>query len=222
MRSLPTAGRAAYFELLNREQAQRDARSAIAGRGGACSTPCARRPTSSSTASGRRPPGGSASTRRALHARHPHLVCASISGFGQTGPYAERAAHDINYQALAGLLTTAAAARAAGRRHRRGDAGGDSHPRRAAAARAHRHWQHRRRVDSRRGDGVGDVSDDRRARERLLQRLRNRGWAVARARRARAEVLEGVLRADRAAGPRAAAARAGRRADARSRGGAPT
>jgi crotonobetainyl-CoA:carnitine CoA-transferase CaiB-like acyl-CoA transferase len=40
----------------------------------------------------------------ALHARHPHLVCASISGFGQTGPYAERAAHDINYQALAGLL----------------------------------------------------------------------------------------------------------------------
>jgi len=40
----------------------------------------------------------------ALHARHPHLVCVSISGFGQTGPYAERAAHDINYQALAGLL----------------------------------------------------------------------------------------------------------------------
>jgi crotonobetainyl-CoA:carnitine CoA-transferase CaiB-like acyl-CoA transferase len=39
-----------------------------------------------------------------LHARHPRLVCASISGFGQTGPYAERAAHDINYQALAGLL----------------------------------------------------------------------------------------------------------------------
>jgi crotonobetainyl-CoA:carnitine CoA-transferase CaiB-like acyl-CoA transferase len=31
-------------------------------------------------------------------------VCASISGFGQTGPYAEQAAHDINYQALAGLL----------------------------------------------------------------------------------------------------------------------
>jgi crotonobetainyl-CoA:carnitine CoA-transferase CaiB-like acyl-CoA transferase len=39
-----------------------------------------------------------------LHVRHPHLVCASISGFGQAGPYAERAAHDINYQALAGLL----------------------------------------------------------------------------------------------------------------------
>ena len=40
----------------------------------------------------------------ALRARHPHLVCASMSGFGQSGPYAERAAHDINYQALAGLL----------------------------------------------------------------------------------------------------------------------
>jgi alpha-methylacyl-CoA racemase len=39
-----------------------------------------------------------------LRARHPHLVCASISGFGQDGPYVERAAHDINYQALAGLL----------------------------------------------------------------------------------------------------------------------
>src|SRR3954463_3233182 len=40
----------------------------------------------------------------ALRARHPRLVCASISGFGQDGPYVERAAHDINYQALAGLL----------------------------------------------------------------------------------------------------------------------
>ena len=40
----------------------------------------------------------------ALRARHPRLICASISGFGQSGPYAERAAHDINYQALAGLL----------------------------------------------------------------------------------------------------------------------
>ena len=40
----------------------------------------------------------------ALRARHPRLICASISGFGQDGPYVERAAHDINYQALAGLL----------------------------------------------------------------------------------------------------------------------
>ena len=41
-----------------------------------------------------------------LQAKHPRLICASISGFGHTGPYANRAAHDINYQALAGLLST--------------------------------------------------------------------------------------------------------------------
>ena len=41
---------------------------------------------------------------RTLTATHPRLICASISGFGQSGPYEERAAHDINYQALAGLL----------------------------------------------------------------------------------------------------------------------
>jgi alpha-methylacyl-CoA racemase len=39
-----------------------------------------------------------------LRARHPRLICASISGFGRSGPYVETAAHDINYQALAGLL----------------------------------------------------------------------------------------------------------------------
>jgi len=39
-----------------------------------------------------------------IRSRHVHLVSASISGFGANGPYVERAAHDINYQALAGLL----------------------------------------------------------------------------------------------------------------------
>jgi alpha-methylacyl-CoA racemase len=43
----------------------------------------------------------------ALRARHPRLICASISGFGHTGPYADRAAHDINYEGLVGLLTPA-------------------------------------------------------------------------------------------------------------------
>jgi crotonobetainyl-CoA:carnitine CoA-transferase CaiB-like acyl-CoA transferase len=36
--------------------------------------------------------------------RHPRLICASITGFGHGGPDAQRAAHDINYQAMAGLL----------------------------------------------------------------------------------------------------------------------
>jgi crotonobetainyl-CoA:carnitine CoA-transferase CaiB-like acyl-CoA transferase len=39
-----------------------------------------------------------------LRARHPRLICASITGFGRSGPYVDHAAHDINYQALAGLL----------------------------------------------------------------------------------------------------------------------
>jgi alpha-methylacyl-CoA racemase len=39
-----------------------------------------------------------------LRSRHSRLIHASISGFGQSGPYLERAAHDINYQALAGLV----------------------------------------------------------------------------------------------------------------------
>ena len=42
-----------------------------------------------------------------LRARHPRLICASITGFGHTGPYAARAAHDINYEALSGLLAVA-------------------------------------------------------------------------------------------------------------------
>src|SRR5690606_13527430 len=33
---------------------------------------------------------------------NPALVMCSISGFGQTGPYALRAGHDLNYLALAG------------------------------------------------------------------------------------------------------------------------
>ncbi len=39
-----------------------------------------------------------------VRARHPAMVYCSITGFGQTGPYAERPAHDINYVALAGLF----------------------------------------------------------------------------------------------------------------------
>jgi crotonobetainyl-CoA:carnitine CoA-transferase CaiB-like acyl-CoA transferase len=43
----------------------------------------------------------------ALSAFNPRLVYCSITGYGQTGPRAEEAGHDINYQARAGLLAQA-------------------------------------------------------------------------------------------------------------------
>ncbi|MYE07034.1 MAG: CoA transferase, partial [Chloroflexi bacterium] len=39
-----------------------------------------------------------------LSARNPRLVYCSLSGFGQTGPYAAHVGHDINYIATAGAL----------------------------------------------------------------------------------------------------------------------
>jgi len=39
-----------------------------------------------------------------LSALNPRLVYCSLSGYGQKGPYRERAGHDLNYIALAGLL----------------------------------------------------------------------------------------------------------------------
>lgn len=35
---------------------------------------------------------------------NPRLICCSISGYGQSGPRAGEAGHDINYQAIGGLL----------------------------------------------------------------------------------------------------------------------
>jgi len=40
----------------------------------------------------------------ALAALNPRLVFCSISGYGQDGPYAQRAGHDINYVGYAGVL----------------------------------------------------------------------------------------------------------------------
>ncbi len=40
----------------------------------------------------------------ALSRLNPRLIYCSISGYGQTGPRAQEAGHDINYQAIGGLL----------------------------------------------------------------------------------------------------------------------
>ncbi len=39
-----------------------------------------------------------------LRERNERIILCSISGYGQTGPYRDRAGHDINYLALAGVL----------------------------------------------------------------------------------------------------------------------
>lgn len=39
-----------------------------------------------------------------VHARNPRLVLCSLSGYGQTGPWAQAAGHDINYAARTGVL----------------------------------------------------------------------------------------------------------------------
>lgn len=43
-----------------------------------------------------------------LRERYPRLVVCSLSGWGQSGPYAPRAGHDLTYQAAAGSLAPTA------------------------------------------------------------------------------------------------------------------
>lgn len=40
-----------------------------------------------------------------LHQRYPRLIYAATSGFGQTGPYAQRPAYDIIAQAMGGIMS---------------------------------------------------------------------------------------------------------------------
>jgi CoA:oxalate CoA-transferase len=40
-----------------------------------------------------------------LHARHPRLIYAAVSGFGRTGPYAARPAYDLVVQGMGGVMS---------------------------------------------------------------------------------------------------------------------
>jgi len=46
----------------------------------------------------------------ACRARNRRIVYASIAGYGPSGPYRDRAGHDVNYQSFAGALPSAGAA----------------------------------------------------------------------------------------------------------------
>jgi crotonobetainyl-CoA:carnitine CoA-transferase CaiB-like acyl-CoA transferase len=48
-----------------------------------------------------------------LSARNPSVVLCSISGYGQTGPYRDRAGHDLDYLGLSGVLAMGGGARTA-------------------------------------------------------------------------------------------------------------
>src|SRR5436305_11452834 len=103
MRTLPTSDRRPYFELLNRGKRSvtlnlraREARPIVGALVAAADVAVESfRPSTAKRL------GVDAAT---LRASQPRLICASMSGFGQSGPLAEAAAHDINYQALAGLV----------------------------------------------------------------------------------------------------------------------
>jgi len=41
-----------------------------------------------------------------LSALNPRVILCSVTGYGQTGPYAQREGHDINYLSIAGMLGT--------------------------------------------------------------------------------------------------------------------
>jgi alpha-methylacyl-CoA racemase len=103
MRSLPTSADRPYFALLNRNKRSvtLDLRSPDAPPVVAALAATADVAIDSFRPSTARRFGVDAAT---LRAAQPRLICVSMSGFGPDGPLAEVAAHDINYQALAGLL----------------------------------------------------------------------------------------------------------------------
>ena len=80
-----------------------------------------------------------------LKALNPRIVFCSVSGFGQTGPYAAKPAYDQIMQSVSGLMSVTGEPdgppvkdRYCGHRHRGGHAGCLRHNDRAVPSRDHR------------------------------------------------------------------------------------
>ena len=178
-------------------------------------------PTPCSRCSDPASPSDSASAPTSCLARNPRLVYGRLTGWGQDGPYAAAAGHDIDYIALAGALEplgrAGPAADAADQRARRlrgrrdaarvRDRGG------GVRTRAHRAGPGDRRGDGRRRRADADAvlrrarasgfwgergHEPARHRRAVLRRLRDGRRRVDRGRRDRAAVLRRAPRGARA------------------------
>ena len=91
------------------------ARPQVTRRGGRPAAPGRARRRAGRGRTGRAWPSGSASARTPATTRNPRLVYARMTGWGQDGPLAARAGHDIDYIAVAGGAGAARAAPASAR-----------------------------------------------------------------------------------------------------------
>ena len=95
---------AAYFVNLNRNK-KSVALDLKHPDGKALSSGCSIAPTSCSRTCASAPWRSWASTTRAARERQPRIIYCSISGFGQDGPYRDRAALDLVVQAESGMIS---------------------------------------------------------------------------------------------------------------------
>ena len=82
-----------------------DARSEAARRRRRSWRGCSRAPTCSSRTSRPARPIGSALAPADLRARYPRLIVCTVSGYGTSGPYAQKKAYDLLVQSEVGLLS---------------------------------------------------------------------------------------------------------------------
>ena len=92
------------LDLLQRGQAVASSSTSSRPTASSSSARLAGAPTCSSRGTGPASPNGSVSARRDCSRDNPRLVYGRMTGWGQDGPLADRAGHDIAYIALTGAL----------------------------------------------------------------------------------------------------------------------